>query len=40
MLGAGCVTLAPGADQVKMTKNPQDVASRKAVGNAIIARDG
>jgi hypothetical protein len=35
-LGAGCVTLAPGADQVKMTKNPQDVASCKAVGNVKV----
>jgi hypothetical protein len=34
MLGTGCVvTLAPGADQVKLTKDPQDVASCKAVGN-------
>ena len=33
VLGTGCVSLAPGADQVKITKNPQDVASCKAVGN-------
>ena len=33
LLGTGCVTLAPGANQVKVTKNPQDVAACKAVGN-------
>jgi hypothetical protein len=30
---AGCVSLAPGADQVRVTKAPADVASCKAVGN-------
>lgn len=32
---AGCITvaLAPGAEKVKITKNPSDVASCKAVGN-------
>lgn len=35
-LGTACVTLAPGADQVKMTKIPQDVASCKAVGNVLV----
>ncbi len=32
---AGCVAvaLAPGAEKVKITKNPSDVASCKAVGN-------
>jgi len=35
-VSAGCVstvTLAPGADQVKLTHNAADVASCKAVGN-------
>jgi hypothetical protein len=30
---AGCVSLAPGADQVKITKNAADVAGCAAVGN-------
>ena len=29
----GCVTPAPGADQVKITKSPSDVAACTAVGN-------
>src|ERR1700733_15057635 len=34
-VASGCmsVALAPGADQVKTTQNPADVASCKAVGN-------
>jgi hypothetical protein len=36
MLGtllSGCVTPAPGADQVKITRNAADVAACKPVGN-------
>jgi len=37
ILGTGCqttnVTLAPGADQVRLTKNPADMANCKPVGN-------
>jgi hypothetical protein len=29
----GCVTAAPGADQVTFTKNPSDVSACTAVGN-------
>jgi len=29
----GCVTAAPGADQVKFTGNPDDVSACTAVGN-------
>ena len=36
VVGTGCVTLAPGADQVKMTKDPKDVASCQAVGNVKV----
>jgi len=37
LLVVGCmVALAPGADQVKMTKNPQDVTSCQAVGNVKV----
>jgi len=35
-LGTGCLTrssLVPGADQVRVTKNPGDVANCKPVGN-------
>jgi hypothetical protein len=32
-LAAACVSLAPGADQVRITKNAQDVAACTAVGN-------
>jgi hypothetical protein len=28
-----CVSLAPGADKVRITKNPADVANCSAVGN-------
>lgn len=30
---SGCVTAAPGADQVKITRSPADVAACKPVGN-------
>jgi hypothetical protein len=30
---SACVTPAPGADQVKITKNPADVSGCSAVGN-------
>lgn len=30
---SGCVTLAPGAAQVKITRHPADVATCKPVGN-------
>ena len=36
---SGCVTLAPGADKVKMTQNPADVAGCTAVGNIKAPRD-
>lgn len=36
--GTACVALAPGADEVKMTKNPQEVASCKAVGNVEVPK--
>lgn len=32
-ISAGCVTPAPGAEQVKITKNPADVSACTAVGN-------
>ena len=32
-LSAGCVTPVPGAEQVKITKNPADVSACTAVGN-------
>lgn len=32
-VSAGCVTAAPGADQVKFTDNPADVSACTAVGN-------
>jgi len=33
-LGSGCgIALVPGADKVRITKNPDDVASCKPVGN-------
>jgi hypothetical protein len=39
LLGA-CVTLAPGADQVRITKNPSDVGACKPLGNIQVPRDG
>jgi len=38
LLGA-CVTPAPGADQVRITKNPPDVAACKPLGNIQVPRD-
>jgi len=38
-LGTACVTLAPGADQVRLTKSPADVATCRAVGNIQVPRD-
>lgn len=32
-ISAGCVTPAPGADQVKITKNPAEVSACAPVGN-------
>jgi hypothetical protein len=39
MLLSSCVTLAPGADQVRITKSPGDVSSCSAVGNIKVSRD-
>ena len=33
VMAAGCVTAAPGAEQVKITRNPTDVSGCTAVGN-------
>jgi hypothetical protein len=38
-LFSGCVTLAPGADKVRITQNSADVASCSAVGNIKAPRD-
>ncbi len=38
--GCATVALAPGAEKVKITKNPSDVASCKAVGNVKSLMDG
>jgi hypothetical protein len=37
MLVSGCVSPAPGADKVRLTKNAGDVASCSAVGNVKVA---
>ena len=39
-LSAGCVTPAPGADQVKITRNPADVSACTAVGNISAEKMG
>ena len=40
VLLTGCVvTPAPGADKVKVTKEPADVSACKAVGNVHVPRD-
>jgi hypothetical protein len=41
-LNSGCVTvaLAPGADKVRLTKNPADVTTCKVVGNVKRTPDG
>ena len=36
---SACVTLAPGADKVRITQNPADVTTCSAVGNIKAARD-
>jgi hypothetical protein len=36
---SACVTLAPGADKVRVTKNSADVSSCSAVGNIKVPRD-
>ena len=36
---SACVTLAPGADKVRITKNTADVATCSAVGNIKVPRD-
>jgi hypothetical protein len=33
VLSAGCVTAVPGAEKVKITRNPADVSGCAAVGN-------
>jgi hypothetical protein len=38
-LQAACVTLAPGADQVRLTQSPADVASCKPAGNVRVPRN-
>jgi hypothetical protein len=37
---SACVTLAPGADKVRITQNPADVSACSAVGNIKAPRDG
>jgi hypothetical protein len=39
LLGA-CVTLAPGADQIRLTKKASDVESCKALGNIQVPKNG
>ena len=39
LLLVSCVSLAPGADKVRITKNASDVSSCKAVGNIDVPRD-
>jgi hypothetical protein len=39
-LSAGCVTPAPGADQVIITRNPADVSACTAVGNISAEKMG
>ena len=38
-LFGACVSLAPGADQVRFTKNPSDVSACTAVGNVDVSGD-
>lgn len=35
----GCVTLAPGADQVRITNKPADVGVCKTLGNIRVPKD-
>jgi len=37
---SACVTLAPGADKVRITQNPADVSTCSAVGNIKAPRNG
>jgi hypothetical protein len=39
MLLMACVSLAPGADKVRITKNASDVADCSAVGNITLPRN-
>ena len=39
MLLSACVTLAPGADQVRLTKKSSDVGSCKALGNIQVPKN-
>jgi hypothetical protein len=36
---SGCVTPAPGADQIRLTNNPSDVAACKSVGNIQVSKN-
>jgi hypothetical protein len=38
-LEAACVSLAPGADKVRLTKTPGDVATCKPVGNIRVPQN-
>jgi hypothetical protein len=40
VLLTACVSLAPGADKVRVTKNPSDVANCSAVGNIKVPGTG
>jgi hypothetical protein len=39
ILVGACVTLAPGADQVRLTNKPADVEVCKALGNIQVPKD-
>ena len=41
IVAVGCETInpAPGADKIKITRNPSDVAKCKAVGNITVPKD-
>jgi hypothetical protein len=39
ILVGACVTLAPGADQVRLTNKPADVGACKALGNIQVPRN-
>ncbi len=39
LLVGSCVTLAPGADQVRLTNRPADVGACKALGNIQVPKD-
>ena len=40
ILLTACVSLAPGADKVRVTKNPSDIANCSAVGNIKVSGGG